>query len=254
MFFQILVFLLVIAGVVVWYRFQDKLMGGYAQSQGYDKLNAMLFEKTGFRHKSLQEQSLEQNIAYSNQLTQQQISTGQMSMELVRDFGGHKQSFLYTQKTTGAGDMSLSARWTMQLQRSPSLVFHIAERDMNSMKREVKTGFEREFVPVYKQELRFYEPELAKRFRLWGNDEAAVNALLNQPAIYSNLLNLKEVDLCVFEHEVSFSDPTQENLRSGMGGGMEMIGASPESMMTAQLQIHQQISELLLEVAKTVES
>ena len=97
-----------------------------------------------------------------------------------------------------------------------------------------------------------YDPELAGRFRVWGNDEQSVNHILSQQDIRATLLSLKEVDLCVFSNEVSFSDPTQENFRAGMGGGSGMIGANPKQMVTAQSQLHQTVSGLLLRVARSL--
>jgi len=125
---------------------------------------------------------------------------------------------------------------------------------MNSLKRELTTGFERDFAPVYNEELSIVDAELAARFSAWGNSEEWLTYILAIPEIRNQLLSLKEVDLCVYSDRISFSDPTQENLRSAMGGsaGMIALARNPVKMTEIQVTIHNAMATLLSTIAQTL--
>ena len=245
----VLIFIVFLVIIFALPKFNALMAGG--ASGAYDEINKMLFEATGYRHKAIREQPMEEQIAFSNKLTQEQIKTGTMNMELIRSFEGYDIIHHQSQQMVGSS-MSLSASWQINLINQPAALFHLAEKNINSFRKELTSGFSRDFQPNYETELTITDPELSKRFAAWGNSQEWLDYFLSQVGIREELLSLKEVDLCVYQNQIIFSDPTQANLRDAMGGTAGMMAAAGNLTKMTKLQItfHEKMAHFLSNSAK----
>ncbi|MBU1241323.1 hypothetical protein KKF84_12160, partial [Myxococcota bacterium] len=240
--------------VVLLQKFNGAAAAAAHNPEATAAANRFLFERTGFTHAALPGAPLEQQVAHSNQLAAQYAKTTSMDLELVRTVEGYTQYHTQNMGMSGSA-YSIAAAWYVTFQGNPPTVFHLAEKDMNSASRRMKTGYKRDFTPLYSDELPINDPDLAARFKAWGNSAEWLNHILSVPEIKQNLLSHAEVDLAIFPDKISFSDPTQANLRSAMGGtsGMMAAAQNPMAIMETQIAYHDNMGHLLTTIARTME-
>jgi hypothetical protein len=249
------IILIVFIGIFFAISKFNGMAGAGLNPQAIDASNRFLMEKTGFKHTALPQAPIEEQIAFSNQLNAQYAKTRTMNTEMIRTFEGYRQIFSQNMGMSGT-TFSLSASWTLLLNNNTTVLFHIAEKDMNSTTRKLKTGFKRNFQPAYPDELAITDPELSSRFKAWGNSADWLNSILSDPELKQSLLSQAEVDISIFPDKINFSDPTQENLRRAMGGtsGMRAAASNPMAVMELQVAFHNQMGYLLYRIASKLTS
>jgi hypothetical protein len=97
-------------------------------------------------------------------------------------------------------------------------------------------------------------PELDRRFLVFGEDPNAVLHVLSAPGLTDLLLGCAEVDLTVHSDRIVLADPTQKNMVAGMGGqiGNMALGADMTKRMELTIPVHDRMAQIPALVASAV--
>lgn len=228
------------------------------RSAGMGPAFRTFFERTGYRYAELPpETPMDQQIAHGEALARRlsaDMRKGGYQTHMVRDFHGLPIHWKTWTKSNDKG-WSMGCSWTMPLAAPASARVQIADKSLSSVGKAVKEMFsnsERVWEPVYPNEVETGDAELDKRFRFLAEDPAAVARVLAAPGLRELLLGCVEVDLTVHPQEIVFADPTQKNLRAGLGGtlGQMAIATDMQKQMELSIPVHERLAELLAVTAR----
>jgi hypothetical protein len=234
------------------------LFGGYAlwmwkkRSAATGPAFRMFFERTGYRYAELPAAPLEQQVAHGEMLAKRMTAdmrAGGYETHMVRDFHGltiHWRSWMKSDSKA----WSMGCSWFVELPGTPRAHVQISDKSLSSIGKAVKEAFsnsERVWEAIYPQKVPTGDAELDGRFHFHTDNPAAVTHVLAGPGLRELLLGCVEVDLSVTDREVRFADPTQKNLRAGMGGTLGQMAMAHDLMKTMEVSIpvHERICELL---------
>jgi hypothetical protein len=209
----------------------------------------MFFERTGYRYADILDQPLEAHLMHGETLMRNARKQG-YHIHMVRDYHGVPIHSLQDQSYGKDGSVRMSYAWTSPLTQPPRVLVQIADRSLSGAGKAVKEAFsnmERKWEPLYSTEIESGDPELDKRFRIFGEDPTGVQQALATPGLRDLLLGCAEVDLAVRGDEIRFADPMQKNIRASMGGniGMMAMGSNMQKMMEMTIPIHDRMAQLL---------
>lgn len=240
------------------------LFGAYALYTWKKRSAAMgpafrtFFERTGYRYAELpRETPLEQQIAHGEMLAKRMTADmrkGGYETHMVRDFHGLPIHWRTWMKTIEKG-WSMGCSWTVPLAAPAGARVQIADKSLSGVGKAVKEMFsnsERVWEPAYPNQVESGDPELDKRFMIYAEDPAAAARVLAAPGLRDLLLGCVEVDLTVRGNDIVFADPTQKNLRAGLGGtlGQMAIASDLQKQMELSIPVHERLAELLAVTAR----
>jgi hypothetical protein len=212
------------------------------------------FEQTGYRHAEIVQAPLEDQVRLGEQKLQQMFRGGAAhETHYVRNYHGalvHHRSYVGGE-TRGLSQVTVcSCTWTLPLAPPPRALWQIADRSLTGVGKALKEAFSsttRDWSPVYPTRIETGNPELDRRYVVYGVDPEAVRRALAAPGLAELLAGCVEVDLCVRPDGVTFSDPFQKNIRAGMGGtiGVMAGGFDYGRFMDSTIAIHERIAQLL---------
>ena len=124
--------------------------------------------------------------------------------------------------------------WRVLLDKAPTVNYHIL--------RKVKC------TPLFAQQIKIGDPLWDKKYKVYGEDPEAVRQLLLDSGLREMLETCITVDLRVLPQEVVFSDPTNKNVNSAMGGlmGQALTGADPNKNQSMVTPVYNHITDLVL--------
>jgi hypothetical protein len=217
------------------------------------------FEQTGYRYAEIPQAPIEDHVKMAEAKTQQLYKGGAAhETNYVRDYHGaiiHHRSYMGGE-TRGLSQVTvMSCTWTMPVATPPRVLWQIADKSLTGFGKALKEAFSnttRNWKPAYPTQIETGDPELDKRFVVFGTDPDAVRRALAAPGLKQLLVGCTEVDLCVRVDAVTFSDPFQKNIRAGMGGtiGAMAAGFDYARFMDSTIPIHDRISSLLATAAR----
>ena len=211
--------------------------------------------ETEYRLEGAPDASIETSVRMWQANRQVQKRNRGYDVRLVRPYRGiwirHRTSMGYEDDTYQKYFMA--AWWRTELQ-DPRVVFHVAERSFSgvrAMVRDMFSNMEHDWQPAYPTAIKTGDPQVDRRFNVYGHDEVGVRAVLDDVRVRQTLLDLTEVDLLVASDGIQFSDPEQKNLRAGLGdyGGMVV---SMDKLMTMSIDAHDRLCLLLHRVSELV--
>lgn len=207
------------------------------------------FAQTGYRYADMPPEPMAAHVQRAV-AEAQNWTPGDRVIRYVRNFHGIPITFEQSYRTSPQG-FSQSCSWRAPLPAPPRIPFHVADRSLDSVGKAVREAFshvEREFHPRYPQRVETGNPEVDRRFLVFGHDPQAVRWLFtNCPALVSALGQCSEVDLWVDAHSVVFSDPSQKNITAALGGtvGQMALGFDMQKRTDMTLPVHERICEIL---------
>ena len=198
-----------------------------------------------------------QQVAHGEALAKRMTAdmrAGGYETHMVRDFHGLAIHWVSWMKSDDK-KWSMGCSWYAVLAQPPRSRVQISDKSLSSVGKAVKEMFsntERVWNAEYEQKVPSGDPELDKRFNVHTDDPAAAARVLAAPGLRELLLGCVEVDLIVRGNEVRFADPTQKNLRAGMGGTLGQMAMAHDMMKTMDVSIpvHERIAELLAVTAR----
>lgn len=247
---QAIIIIVVIAACIAYAMWMGKF--GTATVSNMGPAMREFFERSGYRHSQIPQAPIEQQIQQSMVLAEQQRK-GNSDIHMVRLFDEQPIHWHCWTRVGGRG-FTMGCEWNLQLAQPLRGLFHVAEKSLGSTAAAVKgfmTSSERTWSPAYPHRVETGDAELDGRFQIYCNDPSAAR-ILTTPEIKSLLLAQAEVDLVVKPNEVQFFDPSQNNLRSAMGGtaGMMKAARDPSKSLMMSLPVHDAISRLLVTAAR----
>jgi hypothetical protein len=181
-------------------------------------------------------------------------------VHLVRDFHGlpvHSVQEDRQVREPGKVTIVQSGSWWAPLPAPPRIRLQVAERSLTGATKAIREAFsnsERHWQQLHPVSVTSGNPELDRRFLLFGDDPAAVLHVLASPGLAELLLGCAEVDLAVHPDRVVLADPTQKNMAAGMGGqiGNMALGADMTKRMELTIPVHDRMAQILATVATAV--
>ena len=208
------------------------------------------FAKSGFRYTDLPPEPVEAHVAKAMYEAQAPPVAGDRIIQYVRNFHGLPILFKQTYATTPKGS-SVSASWSTSLTTRPRVPFHIADRSLWSVGKELREVFSnmtRAWSPRFPHPVQTGIPQIDARFVTFGLDPNAVRALFQQnPALCASLLQCVEVDFWLDAASCVFADPLQKNMNAAMGGmvGQMALGFDYGKRLEMSIPVHDRMSELI---------
>ena len=210
------------------------------------------FQKTGYRLAHMPDAPLEVQAEHAAEAYRNRASGQPLESHWVLDWHG---LLIYYDQFMGTppdepDKYVISASWSAPLAEPPRVRWHIAHKRIGSTGEAVKEMFtnqERIWSPAYPDRIESGDPEIDRKYKIFGEDPAAVRTVLQTPGLKEALAGCVEVDLRVLDDEVRFSDPLQKNLQAGMGGGMGAMAAGydMDKMMDMTIPVHRNIVNLV---------
>jgi hypothetical protein len=218
------------------------------------------FERTGYRYAEAPKADLEPTVQLAEEKIRQQQSgrAGGFETHMVRDYHGMKiehQQFMGNTQRDGNNVYVMSCDWRLVAAEPPAVKWQAAARSLSGAGKALKEAFSnstREWSALYPEKVESGDPELDKKLNFYGEDPEAVRRVLATPGLKEAMLACEELDLRVSEKGVVFVDPTQKNLRAGLGGtvGMMATGFDYGKLMDLSIPVHDRIAELLALAAR----
>ncbi len=213
------------------------------------------FERTGYRYSHLQQAPIEEQVRAADEKWQAMAKGqgGNFEMDLIRDFHGatvrHHQ-YMGADPGGNANVYVMSCSWQMAHDQPARTRFQAAAKSLSSVGKAVREAFgnsKRQWEAAYPHKIESGDPELDKALVFYGDDAEAVKRALAYPGLKEAMLGVQELDLQAGSEGVSFSDPSQKNLRAGMGGtlGAMAVGMDYGKLFDLTIPVHDQIAELL---------
>jgi hypothetical protein len=205
----------------------------------------MFLERTGYRYADILAQPLAAHIHHGEQLMRR--GSKGYRVHLVRDFHGMAIHNVATYSVAGS-ESSMAYTWSLPLAHPLRYQLQVADKNLRGLGKNVKELFsnhERVWSQRYPHRVTTGDRELDARFNIYSDQpEAALPAL---HALGPLLLSCVAVDLVTTPSSITFSDPTQRNVASAMGGvfGAMMIGGDAAKHLELQIPVHDLIAKIL---------
>ncbi|HEX2874381.1 MAG TPA: hypothetical protein VHP33_24170 [Polyangiaceae bacterium] len=235
------------AAVFVWN--QRKLARrGVVASQSFREF----LEQTGFRVVGAERADLGQQAELALRALGQE--GGESGQEWVRDCSGVEVRHFFRRVQKNNSNYYW-CRWSAPLRQPPRIGLQVIERRLIGKQSLVDNFIENksyEWRQLFPHQVPLADPELDKRFVVYGNDPALVLTALGANGVRDSLLACKQVDLSVGTDGVVFSDPFRENILAALGGGtgLLMMGYDPRAMTQMILPVHDRVSWLAASLAR----
>ncbi len=211
------------------------------------------FEQTGFRVVGAEGADLSQHADLALRALGQE--GGEQGQEWVRDCAGVEVRHFFRRKQQNNTNFYW-CRWSARLPGAPRIGLQVIERSLVGTLSKVDNFIENksyEWQQQFPQRIALADPELDKRFLVFGNDAALVMTALQANGVRESLLACAQVDLTVDAEGVVFSDPFRKNVLAALGGGtgLMMIGYDPRAMTQMILPVHDRVSWLAATLTRT---
>jgi hypothetical protein len=249
---QIYIFVVFVVGALA-YTFWMKKRAAKAYEDARPQYVAF-FERTGYRYADIPEQPPEAQTNRSFEDAKKPPTTGDYQLHYVRNFHGvpiHYRSSHGTRKEGTTTIFWRSNQWEADLAAPPRTPIHIADKGLDSTLKKVGELFsnsKRVFEPKCSQRVQTGIPDVDSKFVVFGENPAAVQAVLQQnPGIVALLGGWAELDVAVVGNRAVFADPSQNNMQAAMGGmtGNMALGFDVGKRIELSIPVHDRIAELL---------
>ncbi|MCA9565857.1 MAG: hypothetical protein KC561_20310, partial [Myxococcales bacterium] len=243
-----------IGAMVAFYGFyyaKMKSSGVFNPAVIQDSTRTML-QRTGFQHAGMEGQPLENQVARSMQLYEQQKAQARTDSVMSRPAA---DTVLYWQQLYEpiAGGYSYSNNWYIPVHQQPPVPFHIVERHAKDLTQKALnkplSGWKSDWGPQYPNLVQTGDPDLDARFQIYGHHpEHVAHVIRATPGLKEALMGLYIVDLCVLPDRIVFVDPMQRNYVQAAGGTMALmkLAMDPSRSNDIWCWLHDTVQNLLL--------
>jgi hypothetical protein len=247
------IFPLIMVGLALGYTFWMRGRAANALANAAPAFTAF-FQRTGYRYFDIRNQPPEAQTERAMAEAKNPPKQGNRELHYVRDYHGlpiHYVSASGMDEREGKNVFFISNQWEAEVAAPPRVPVHIADKSLDSTLKAVGEMFsnsKRVFAPKCSQRVTTGIPDIDKKFVVFGEDPAAVQALFQKnPALVQLLSGWAEVDVSVTGQRALFADPIQKNMQAAMGGmvGNMAMGFDYGKRTELSIPVHDRVAELL---------
>jgi len=208
------------------------------------------FEQTGFRHRSLPQGDIEQQVVYRK--PGQGLKYGE---EYVKPLADGRQIEFFASVEFQGNQQVQQRFWRLILAKPPVVTWQLAERSLSGVgkaAKELLTKQRRSFTAVFPGPVPIGDEALDERFILYTEEPDSVRRILCGEELRPLLLQCAEVELSVDAQKVVFNDPSNKNIQAAYGGhtGALATGLNAAPSIRAGTVVHQRMIDILIAAAQ----